>query len=564
MIFQPQPIFDFYRRAPEPISGNVKPLNSTLEALICRALQVIMSSPLATVYRPEEGLIAVLKKLIELERDTSRKSSLIALVNNFGLYFRMTDPDDPASTNGRILTFITPDKVSAYLCLVPPRGDGDIPTEIMVKSILEKEKITYNVDEKVLEKALKTLRENNDVVWAMKIAEGVAPKPRKRRINYKVNVINKALLHSAINELDKHLLPWPPPIVEGSTIGELLPLDDGVPGIDVSGCVIEPPSLDTHFDFDEDIILEKNIFIAKNKGYVVVDEPRIDIVPFYVMEKPAAGSIKNFSFNGNVLVIGNLIGPGSIECEDIFILGNCEQIDIQAKGDVFVSGGIMGHRERMINADGSIYASFISDAKVSALGRIVVLNAIINSSLVSNDYVEVISPKGMIAGGKICSLKTIKVATMGSEFGMLTETIVGKDFLTKQRLEEINKHIEMHEQNIRKIQILKSQLAAQKIPIEKLPPDKQELFLGVLRKEKNSMEELKSLMRRKKTLSQSLGEFLEGTVYVLNTLYPPVKIQILDAISEIREKLNAVTIYYSKGQGIVSQPTSMEGVKSNG
>ena len=91
-----------------------------------------------------------------------------------------------------------------------------------------------------------------------------------------------------------------------------------------------------------------------------------------------------------------------------------------------------------------------------------------------------------------------------------------------------------------------------------MPPKKQEIYICILRKEENSQSEMKCLIRRKKTLDTRLSEFLAASVQVLDSLYPPSRVQILDAISEIKERLDAVTLKYGKRGVIVSDSTAKD------
>ncbi|MFH0880972.1 MAG: FapA family protein, partial [Lentisphaerota bacterium] len=154
------------------------------------------------------------------------------------------------------------------------------------------------------------------------------------------------------------------------------------------------------------------------------------------------------------------------------------------------------------------------------------------------------------------ALKEISAQNIGSEFGMLTETVVGKDFLTEQRLAEIREKISLHEDNLRRIQELKAQMIKAHVRIEKLPPDKQEIYIGVLRKEIASQAELKSLNRIRERLSKGLSDFLSASIRVVESLYPPVRVQMVDQITEITQRLNAVTLNYDKKTGIVSNFTN--------
>jgi uncharacterized protein len=363
-------------------------------------------------------------------------------------------------------------------------------------------------------------------------------------------VIDKALLKSNPEQATTVLKQMWEPVKEKQRIGFLMDAEPGSPGRDVFGKLLPPPDPPA-MELGEDIVCSTDGVLTSNtQGYVIADGNRIDIVPLYVITIPAKGMSGELIFSGAVMVQGNLCGPGSIECDDLFVVGDCEQIKVISRGDVFIAGGVIGHNKTEIAADGGIYCAFVSEAKMSALGEVVVTNAVINSEVVSSDIIRITSPKGMIAGGSLHSLREISAATIGSEFGMMTEVFVGKDFLTSTRLGEITAKIVMHEGNLARIQNLKNEMSKSKIQIERLPKDKQEIYIGVLRKEQNSLDELKSLIRRRDILQRALGEFLTASVRVLNSIYPPSRVQILDAISEVKQKLNAVTLKWGK-QGVI-------------
>jgi uncharacterized protein (DUF342 family) len=441
--------------------------------------------------------------------------------------------------------------------MTPPRGLGNVPTEGVIATALKRANIRLGHDLPMIHQSLERVRVRNDIIWGLVLDEGCPAVSAQLKIDFQVPVIDKQELMQDVQKLATSLTPFWKPVGKGQLIGRTRVVDPGNPGKNIFGKTVPvtTPELKVSFGAEVLSLSAQGELIAKSAGYVIKDKDRLEIAPFYVMENPPPGSVNDFSFAGNVLVVGDLQGPGSLECEDLFVLGNCEQMTVVAQGDVFVAGGIVGHKQESIDADGRIYASFISEAVLSALNEIVAVNAILNSQLTSNTLVRVISPKGLIAGGRICSLMDISASTIGSEFGFLTEAVVGKDFLTQLRLEEIARKIALHESNLSRIQDLKRQLVSAHIPVEKMAPDKQEIYLNILRKEQNSEEELKSSLRRKKTLMLGLQQVLSATISVLDKLYPPVRVQIGDVIREIQERLETVSLYYDQMQGeIVSNP----------
>lgn len=549
---------DVLKAALVPVSPPDEMLSFGLTQLIQTALAFFSKIYPAHPFYPAKGLIKQLEDLAGHEHEAGKKEAILYCARNLRAYFQLANPNEPGTLSGKICLFSDSKRQMLYLMMTPPRGLGNMPTEGLIATALNRTAIHIPHDElfAMIEEALRTVRQNQDVVWGLALKRGIPPKPPCQDVEFQVPIIDKQSFMRALQQIPDMLTPLWQPVAEGQAIGKIKIIDSGSAGRDIFGKTIPPPRSECNLDLGDDFSLsEQGGLSAKFPGYVIREAGRLDIVPFYVMDNPPPGSVSDFSFPGNVLVRGNLQGPGAIECEDLIVLGNCEQINVTARGDVFVVGGIIGHRQMTMDADGRIYASFISEATISALGEIVALNAILNSQLTSNMIVRVTSPKGLIAGGRICSLKDICAAMIGSEFGLLTETVVGKDFLTESRLAEISRRIALHENNLNRIQQLKRQLVASHVPIERMAPDKQEIFLNILRKEQSSQAELKSSLRRKKTLSHGLREVISAGISVLDKLYPPVRVQIGGVFREIGEKLEKVSLRYDQIQGeIVTNP----------
>lgn len=265
-----------------------------------------------------------------------------------------------------------------------------------------------------------------------------------------------------------------------------------------------------------------------------------------------------------MVILGNVSGQ-KIDADDLIVAGNCERCEIRSGGDVFIGGGVIGKKEGKIYADGRVAARHVSDAEVEALGDIIVTNTITYSEVTSNSRVMVTAERGSIVGGRVGALRGIEARSVGSDFGTYTVTAVGRDFLTARRLERLKEVIKVHEDNLERIQKLKAKLARANVDIKKLPPAKQDIYLGVLRKEVKSQQELESLARRRDRLNQALSDVLEATIRIREELFPPVRVEIADAIKEIEERLRQVVVFRDRSRGIIARPDGgSRGRKSGG
>ena len=94
--------------------------------------------------------------------------------------------------------------------------------------------------------------------------------------------------------------------------------------------------------------------------------------------------------------------------------------------------------------------------------------------------------------------------------------------------------------------------------VRRLSPEKQDIYLGVLRKEAHSRLELESLMRRHDRVNEALSDVLEAAVKIREELFPPVRVEIADAIREIESRLRGVVVYRDRKEGIMTRAVSEE------
>jgi uncharacterized protein (DUF342 family) len=215
---------------------------------------------------------------------------------------------------------------------------------------------------------------------------------------------------------------------------------------------------------------------------------------------------------------------------------------VDATGDAVIHGRIVGKKIGAIGANGSIFAYTISDALVEAMGDLVVRDSIVYSEVTSNGRIIVTSPQGAIFGGTVAALKEIRAGKIGSDFASFTSTVVGKDFLTQRRLARANDKIRSYEEMLAKIDLIKKKLSEGNVKTKDLSASQQDVYISLLQKEIRAREELAGHKRAKEKLDQAMKNFLTASIKVLEELNPPVKVQICEAVEEIRQRLTKVTL----------------------
>lgn len=173
----------------------LRTLDFTLVDLFRCALSLFEKFAPVVEYRPADGMIEQLDELSQRVPADESKAEIKAVMKGLRTYFGKLDPIRPLCVNGHVLPVCSEDGLAAYLLLTPPRGDAAIPTINSVREALDHAGIKYGIDMVMVNRAVATVRERNDIVWFAPVAIGDAPQvPPLQQIDFKVSVIDKAVL----------------------------------------------------------------------------------------------------------------------------------------------------------------------------------------------------------------------------------------------------------------------------------------------------------------------------------------------------------------------------------
>lgn len=500
----------------------------------------------ASVFTVED----ILRSASAMDEDREKKIKINMALNDLKEYYRGL-PMSKRDADAQII--VTDTQAYAYLTLVPPRSGGRMLAFPDIINAINTKGISYGLNYAVLEAASDKFIKKEGLIYSLKIAECAFPTcGDDAAISFNVKCLDKMKLFDSSAPVAENIASLVEHVEMGRVVARIAPAEEGTEGTNVRGERIPPmKGKDIPFAIGAEMRVLPNghDLVSLQNGALVRGETSLNIVPFYTVagDLESAGDIR---FSGNVLVTGNVHGPLSIQCEDLFVQGNVEAATIFVGGDVYIGGGIIGKKTGAIEADGRIFARHASDATLRAFGDIVIKNSITYSDVSANGCVSVTSERGSIVGGSVSALKGIVANSIGSDFGTYTATTVGKDFLTTSRLVAIERRIKEHETSLAKMDMLKKKLAEAKVDISKLPPDKQDIYISILQKEIKTREEMNSLRRGKDKFDRAIKEFLTASIRVANELHPPVRVQIGEAIREIRERMEKVILVLDRDNTI--------------
>jgi uncharacterized protein (DUF342 family) len=162
--------------------------------------------------------------------------------------------------------------------------------------------------------------------------------------------------------------------------------------------------------------------------------------------------LENLAIKGNVgYATGNIIFPGDIEINgavsdgfkiysggSVTIKQTLDATEVVTKGDLTVSGGIVGRGRAYLKVGGGLRAKFIQNCKAACRKTIAVDAAITNSNIFTMENLDM-GDKGAILGGEIYAIKGVKAGAIGKEAGRATHIHCGIDFTLQKEQESCNK-----------------------------------------------------------------------------------------------------------------------------
>ena len=245
----------------------------------------------------------------------------------------------------------------------------------------------------------------------------------------------------------------------------------GTTGIDVKGQVaFAKPLPDLHFGHDYPGAApspdDPDILIALIEGQPVLTGFGVMVNP--VIEVPAVDlSVGNIVFDGTIHVNGDVISGMSIKVTgDVIIRGTLEAAEIEAGGNVAVSGGIIGHADMRpgatglpqdtarVRCKGSLQALFVENAHIEAGDSIYVDRSVRQCELIAlNDIVvgKAGSKISQIIGGSSQAKHLIKAMVMGAPSGVKTRLQVGLDPYVDQIIAQKQKLLQKKNDELEKL-----------------------------------------------------------------------------------------------------------------
>ena len=309
--------------------------------------------------------------------------------------------------------------------------------------------------DEVTAEVLKTLSDldfsNSTLIHEM-FCQGTPVIPAKPpRLKFKIKPFSKTPEYiegedERVNFRDLHLFQN---VVTDQLVAMLLPAEKGLVGRDVFGKKIvvgnggptKPIRIGKGIRFEE----SDGYYFSEAPGMVHYEDNKIWLETTYSINGDVDLEVGNINFVNQVHVRGDVLADFSVQAgKGIEVDGSVTAAFLGAQEDVLLHGGILGQGKGRVRTEQNLSAKFFHEVVAEAAKDISIGKESLNSRL--GALGKIMAKDAVVIGGKLVSLGSMRVGTLGSEMGIKTEVFLGEDFRTLNRTEQIRTTLEHLEQ----------------------------------------------------------------------------------------------------------------------
>lgn len=418
---------------------------------------------------------------------------------------------------------MTNDKMFSFLLVLPPYFEGNELSNEAVSEALKSLNIAYGTDDPLL----KSIVDSQLYMQIYMIAQGKEPIRGKDgeiidHINYSSEI---AIQQDNRGNADFKNLNLIHNVTKDQIICEIIPAEDGIPGMDITGRVINAvngkPAI---------VPMGKNTVLSEDgtklqsaiDGQITLKNNHYSVEPVLIIKENVDYGVGNIDFLGSVIIYGDLCNGFTVKAGgDVTVRGMVESAVIIAEGNVTISKGMNGNYTGKIEAKGDVKSGFFENSTIYAGGNLY-SNSFVSCNLFCGDTVYVQGNPGVIIGGTITAYRCVEAKVIGSKSRRETTIVLGeiprlfemKNELQK-KIDDNNDTLSKLEKNIAYLNRMKASLPEEKLKV--LNELKQQRILY--------LEQKTELKKSLKELNNNSINFNECRVKS-NMIYPPTKITI--------------------------------------
>lgn len=360
----------------------------------------------------------------------------------------------PLNMDALPFVHIAADKLSAWVMVFPPIGEGKELNQELLKGALSDKGITFGVDEELL----KRLPDDPEKYFYLySVAKG---KPAVQGKDGYVRELYDRVVERKF-EVDEHdrvdyaSLKFFQSVEKGDVICEAIQPIKGDPGRTVQDQVIpvkEGKAAPLSKGRNTEISQDGTKLLASQAGHVEFSGKAFHVKSVMEIDGDVDYSTGNINYTGDVHIHGNVSSGFTVKAVgNITVDGVVKSGNIEAGGDLIVAKGIVGNSQSVVKAGRNVYAKYLENSNVHAKENLQA-DSIVNSDVYCDGNIEVRSGRGIIVGGRIHAAKRISAKIVGSKMESQTSIFLGGEPCVEFDRQVLVENIENGEKELEKLE----------------------------------------------------------------------------------------------------------------
>jgi len=292
---------------------------------------------------------------------------------------------------------------------------------------------------------------------------------------------------------------------------------------------------------------ENSIFYrAATDGALFFNNNVLAVFPEFTVDGDVDFSVGNIDFKGDVKIGRDILPDFIVVCEGkLSIFGSAIACNISAGLDIEVRGGIVGKNKGVAKSKGSIFATFVENAKLFAKEDIVVKNGIIGSEVLCEGYLKIENRKARIVGSTVRAGKGIHTLNAGSRFDTSTKIITG---INAEKEEEYFKIRELFNKRIGEAKEIEKRYGRAALETKNFSASISQQVKKEIKKWDILKEQIKQIHILMNESEEAMYDY-SATIRIKENLYPRVFLKIGKYELTTSKEYYNVTVKYSDELG---------------
>lgn len=435
-----------------------------------------------------------------------------------------------------MMVSVSSDCLTVTARFYPPSDQGKLMTKNDIISTAVSNGMKFGLLEDVVDEFIKNRVYCTDLV----IAKALMPvEGKSASIRYYFN--NKVTRKPKMNEdgtVDFHQLELINHVKANDILAELIPMESGKPGIDVTGKLIKQKPVNNcvlrhsaKIHVSEDGLK----LISDVDGHVYLVGDKVTVSDMYEIKSDIDLTTGDIEYSGSVSIRGNVRTGFTVRAKGtIFVEGVVEGATLISDAGIVLSRGMQGMNRGKLITGGDVVAKFIENATVECEGS-VTAEAILHSKVYAGKEIIVTGRKGFVTGGELHSGTEIHVKSAGSTMGTNTVLEVGVDPKIIMEYHNMEKTMEECNKEVYKLnQILE---LFQKKYNGQIPTDKLITYHVTKETYDKALVKMENVMERYEYLAGVIDQNDGGSIIVDKTIYSGCKIVISNIVFYVRQEM---------------------------